>query len=506
MRLIYLQVFPTEEVQGQPQIVQKENVSNSKFRVLDTAGKDLIKYNNKYIIVIDKKPFSLNNYEETLENLMALNLIMKEAIESFNFTDVMQNNGKSYYEIPEVTYNKINALKNMKGVYTYIYKEADKKEAWTVGNLISSIPENENLIEGSLEEIIYKNIVDNKFPQSSFTLDTNAVYEISYQDENKENSNLKLTIDDGMDQKVREILKKEEFKGLANVGVTIMESSTGKIRVMAQKDETQANINLCIEGSGYEPGSVFKLITLGAALDKGIVKLQDRYTCTGQICSHEIHGNITVEEALIKSCNDVIAKIGNEVGYDSIMDYAKKVGLFNRVLNLEQVGKNEAIGESPDESSGLNNISIGQCLTVTPLQITGATNSIINDGVYIKPYIIDEIVDGNNNIVETFNSQSKKVYSSTTSKLLKNTMDEVVKKGTGVKAKVNGIEIGGKTGSATGEGGTTHGWFSGYFKLGDTTYTMTVFVPDIGKEGKDLGGGDTAAPIFGEIVKNLNIK
>ena len=215
---------------------------------------------------------------------MALNFIMKEEIESFNYNDVMKSNGKLYYEISEDTYNKINTLKNIKGIYTYVYKEADKKEAWTVSSLLSSIPESGNLIEGSLEEEIYKNIANNKFPQSSFSLDNKAVYEKSTLEENEENNNLKLTIDDNMAEKVRDILKKDEFSSLSNVGVTIMESNTGKIRVMAQKDETQANINLCMEGSGYEPGSVFKLITLGAALDKGIVTLQDRYTCTGQIC------------------------------------------------------------------------------------------------------------------------------------------------------------------------------------------------------------------------------
>lgn len=506
IRLTYLQIFPTAAVESQYESLQWENISNSKFMVLDTNGNDLIKYKNKYIVVFDKRPFSLNNYEETLEGLMALNFIMKEEIENFNYNDVMQSNGKLYYEISENTYSKITTLENIKGVYSYIYKEADKRDAWTVSNLLSSLPDSENLIEGSLEREIYTSVGNNKFPQMGFSLDNRAVYEKGTLGGNEENDNLQLTIDDNMAEKVRDTLKKDEFISLANVGVTIMESNTGKLRVMVQKDETQANINLSMEGVGYEPGSVFKLITLGAALDKGILTLQDRYTCTGQICKDKIHGNITAEEALIESCNDVLAKIGNEVGYDSLMEYAEKTGLFNRVLNFQQKGKNEAIGQKPEEDAGLNNISIGQCLTVTPLQITGATNSIINDGVYVKPYIIDEIVDSNNNTMKTFNSESIKVYSTTTSKLLKNAMEEVVEKGTGIKAKVDGIEIGGKTGSATGADGQTHGWFSGYFEVGDKLYTMTVFVPDINKEGEDLGGGDTAAPVFREIVKTLNEK
>ncbi|WP_310937521.1 penicillin-binding transpeptidase domain-containing protein [Clostridium sp. SHJSY1] len=486
--------------------MQSENISDSKYRLLDTNGKDLIKYNKKYVLVIDKKPFSLNNYEETLEDLMALNFIMKNEYENFNYTDVMKSSGKLYYTISEDAYNKINELKNVKGIYTYVHDEADKKEAWTISNILDQMPDKEKVVEDSLEEKIYNLTINNEEPKKNFSLNDKYVYSKDKQILVDDNTNIKLTVDEDIVEKIKEVLQKDEFKNLGNVGVSLMESDTGKIRALVQKDETQANINLAIEGAGYEPGSVFKLITLGTALEEGKVSLSDVYTCNGHICK-TAHGNLTLQDALVKSCNDCIAKVGNELGYDKIMEYSKKMGLFSRVLNIEGDGRNEAEGEIPKEEAGLNNISIGQCLTVSPLQILGATNTIVNNGVYVKPYIIESTVDNEDNVIEEFETEKHKVYSETTSKLMQKAMVEVVNRGTGVNAKVDGSTIGGKTGSATSGDKNTHGWFSGFFKIKNKTYTMTIFAPNIagkGVTGEEVGGGNTAAPIFKEIVKSLN--
>ncbi|MGL4108099.1 penicillin-binding transpeptidase domain-containing protein [Clostridium sp. LP20] len=506
VRLFFLQVYPTENVTSQYQNHQSEKISDSRYMILDTEGKDLMKYNKKYYLVIDKKPFSLNNYEETLENIMALDFIMKGENPDFNYTDIMKSEGKVYYDVSEETYNKINKLNNVKGIYTYAYDEVDRKKAWSVSTFLSNIKKEDEKIGNSLEADLNEFLKDNDIPRKNFYLDSKAVYGKSETEVSKENKNIKLTINKDIEEKIRLVLAKDEFKNLSNIGVTIMESDTGKIRAMVQKDESAANINLAIEGSGYEPGSVFKLITLATALDKGVITLGDSFTCTGNICKDQIHGRLTVEKALEKSCNDIFAKIGNEVGYNEVMDYAEKTGLFNRVLNIQGDGRNESMGIKPKESDGMNNISIGQCLTVSPIQILGATNAIINDGKYVKPYIVEDILDKDDNIIKSFNTEGNKIYSQTTSKLLKQSMQKVVKEGTGIKANVAGVELGGKTGSATSGVGNTHGWFSGYFKLNGKMYTMTVFVPDIegkGVNGEDLGGGNTAAPIFAEVIKYL---
>jgi hypothetical protein len=126
MRLSILQIYPSERVVSSYQNHQEESITDMNYMILDTNGKDLMKYDKKYELVIDTRPFSLNNYEETLEDLMALNFIMKSENPEFNYTEIMKQSGKIYFNICEDTYNKINNLKNIKGIYTYVtYKNCN---------------------------------------------------------------------------------------------------------------------------------------------------------------------------------------------------------------------------------------------------------------------------------------------------------------------------------------------------------------------------------------------
>lgn len=501
LRLMFLQVFPSQTVINNTEVLQSEKNTDVKFKVLDTKGEDLLTYNKKYVLVFDKKPFTLNNYEETLQDLMALNFIMKAEDQNFNYTDIIKNGGKSYYDISKETYEKINKLNNLKGVYTYEYNERNKDFAWSIGNLIYGLDVKGDFNCDSLNSIVSSSVKDNEIPTNNYTLNEKSQF---YQTESKSsNNNVKLTIDSDMSRAVLKVLNDDKYKFLKNIGVSIMESDTGKIRVMEQKDKSEPNINLCIEGSGYEPGSVFKIATIGAALDKGIVEMGDEFKCVGRICKHTIHSTLNVNEAFVQSCNDISAEIGREVGYDTLMDYAQKLGLYKPILRIEGEGMNESSGIKPKEEDGLDNISIGQCMTVTPVQILGFTNAIVNDGLYIKPYIVENIVDNENKNIKTFNSSSDRVFSSNTSKLLKKSMIEVVNRGTGVKAQVKNSLIGGKTGSATSASKTTHCWFTGFFTLNNKTYTMTVFIPDAINVDDERGGGDIAAPIFADIVNEM---
>lgn len=507
IRLAVLQLFPSEQVLSQYQNHQSEYISNSRYMILDTNGKDMMNYNKKYVIVIDKKPFTLNNYEETLEDLMALNFIMQGEDSNFNYTDVMKSTGKLYYTVSEETYNKVKKLDNIKGLYYYSYDNVDRKKAWKVSNFLSNLPKEEDIVSNSMQEEIYNNIKDNDLPTKRFYLDDKAVYgksEVSISDNNR---NLQLTIDLDIENKVREVLASEKYKAFNNIGVTIMEADTGKIKAMVQKDESEPNVNLGIEGNGYEPGSVFKLITLASALDKGLVTMNDKYTCTGKICGLGIHGTQTVEQALLNSCNDVYAAIGEKVGYTTMMDYCKKLGLFSKVLNVTAPRQNETEGIAPDIEDGMTNISIGQCMTLSPLQMLGATNAIVNGGEYVKPYLLEAILDKDDNIVKEYSTKKERIFSGTTSKIIMNGMNKVVDSGTGKMANVDGVEVGGKTGTAnTSDENSVHCWFTGYYKYNNKYYTVVVIVPNIksvNDKGQDLGGSNTAAPIFSDIVKNI---
>ncbi len=509
VRLGKLQLIPSEEVLNTGNVCQVEKITDTKFNLIDCNEKNILNFTRVYVLVIDKKPFSLNNYEETLQDLLTLNFIMQSEYDDFSYENIMRSEGKSYYNISEDAYNKIKKLKNIKGIYTYIYKKLDKNEAWSVSGMITNMPEKYKISEESFDEQLNNYIKNNEEVKRRFSLDERSVYTKDNEELLDDNNKLKLTIDDNIQKKIREILNKDEYASYHNIGVLLMESDTGKIKAMVQKDETEANINLCIEGMGYEPGSVYKLITLGAALEEGVAGMNDSYLCKGRICKDGIHGKLSVKSALVKSCNDVFADIGAKVGYEKIMDYSERLGLFSSVLNLKGESRNEAEGVKPEEDSGMNNISIGQCLTTSPIQVLGFTNAVVNNGIYVKPFIIDEVLGSNDEVEKKIETKKERVFSVTTSKLIKDAMNEVVKSGTGKKAQVENVTIGGKTGSATGSNNTTHGWFSGYFISNKKTYTMTVFIPNIlgkDKDGEDLGGGSTAAPIFAEVVKSLNNK
>lgn len=509
IRLSFLQLNPSEKVSGEMNNYQLENLSQMNYRIFDINGKDLLDYNKKYVVVLDTKPFMLNNYEETLEDLMALNFIMKSEVGDFNYSDVMKNEGKIYYTVNEETFNKVNKLKNIKGIYTYVYDEIDNKEAWTTSNFLSQINE-ENVVANSLEFDLYQYIKDNEFPQGKFYMDDGAVYDKGILSANDKNNNIKLTIDQSWEKKIREVLKKEEYSFLNNVGVVVSEAESGKIKAMVQKDETQANVNLGIGQLGYEPGSIFKTIVETVALDLGLITPDDVFTCTGEICQKNGkpygHGTLSVEDALKISCNDVFAKVGNLIGYDEIMKYLENMGLFTPVLNLKGENRNEAAGNKPKIEDSMNNISIGQTILVTPIQMAGLYNTIVNDGVYIKPYIVEAIVDNNDNVVKEFKEKEKRIFSETAAKLAQQSLQKVISEGSGFEAKVEDVLVGGKTGTSTGNAGTNHGWFAGYFEMNNKKYTIVVMAPNIGEkhpDGRELGGGNTGAPIFRDVVNSL---
>lgn len=507
IRLYFLQVRPTQIVQGDLENHQTELISKIKYSILDTNGKNMLNYNKKYVMVLDTKPFRLNNYEETLEDLLALNFIMKSEDSKFNYTDIMKEDGKIYYNITEETYNKLNNLDNIKGIYCYKYDDLDLKEGWRIENFIASIDE-ESESEGSFQETIKNYIKDNSYPTISFNLDDKSIYDDGSINVGTENKNLKLTIDSQWESKIREVLLREEYDFLSNVGVVLLESRTGKVKAMVQKDETAANVNLGIGNLGYEPGSIFKLITESIALEEGLIDTSDVFNCTGEICTKAgqsyAHGPLTVEEAIQVSCNDVFAKIGAKIGYEKMIEYTSNLGFYNKILGLSGKNKEEAEGVKPTYSDGISNFSIGQCITVTPVQIAGAINAIVNDGVYIKPQLVEEILDNDDNVLEKINGEEKRIFSTTTSKIVQSSMYDVIWKGTGYEAKVDGISQGGKTGTSTGEGGATnHGWFAGFFEMNGEKYTLVVIAPNIGEkhpDGRELGGGNTGAPIYRDII------
>ena len=152
--------------------------------------------------------------------------------------------------------------------------------------------------------------------------------------------------------------------------------------------------------------------------------------------------------------------------------------------------------------------SFGQGVTTSMIQMAAGFCSVINGGNYYAPHVVKRLLDSDGNVVEDIDPVLvRKTISKEVSDYMRTYLQAVVEEGTGYAAGIDGYTIGGKTGTATGEGGaTTHGWFAGYFELDNKLYTLVIVAPNINgvdENGTELAGGNTAAPIYREIIKAL---
>lgn len=490
---------------------QKESISDENYNLLDINNNNLMEYNTKFILTVDSQAFSLNNETENAKDLLTFYYIMKTEDEKFSFYDITKSSGKIKYEISEESYNEISStLKGLKGIYTYKYYESKAKETWSIENILrysTSFRSEEEKSKNSLEKFIGESTKHNSEDKIVFEKNYDGTYEEGYIDENLGNINVQLTLDKELQEITRNILNKEEFDEFSNVGAVIIESNTGKVLSLAQKDETQPNL---VTGAGsiigYEPGSIFKILTLEAAMKYLDIDLNEKEVCTGDKCA-KVHGELTILEAFKVSCNEVFAKLGEKVGSERLLEFAKSQGLFNNILGLDVESGMESLGDYDD--SNISNISIGQSIQSNLVQMTSIISTVVNNGVYVKPYIVNSLKDNENNSIESFNGESYELISNDVSENIKYALRETVLSGTASMANIDNIEVGAKTGTAevaqdlTGEN-NLHGWFVGYCNIANKYYSIGVFVPNIKKYEKGNTGGSTAGPVFKEIVLALN--
>ncbi|MDF2880984.1 MAG: penicillin-binding protein transpeptidase [Clostridiaceae bacterium] len=497
----------------------KENLSDLNYKILDANGKQLLNYNTIYDIVIVPNIFKDNFDDPMNEKLLTVmyilnnyNSTLEKYKNSFNLKDEIEKNQSIIlnYEVNEETYNEIKKISGLKGIYSYKHTVVDRKDAWRIENVITNtntIKNGKNVSKdgNSLENVIQQKLKQNKFPQITFQRKVGGEIIEGQSGTPENNLNLKLTINKDIEDKIDEVLSDKKYEKFKNIGVLLVESNTGKIISINQKDNTQPNIIIgASTNHGLYPGSIFKIIVEEAGLDRKTISLVKSYSCNGvyEKDSHRFHGTLTPGEALAASCNDIFGQIGLEVGANNFYDNASSQGLFSKVLGLydEESGSIEE-NEPKLVDKSIYKAAIGQGVRITPLEAVAIPNTVVNGGKYVKPYIIQGYVDNNNNMVEQSKAESKQVIEKTTASELKAQMINVVRKGTGIEAAVENVEIGGKTGS-TERGETSDGWFTGFFKIGGKYYSMVVICPEINKNTESAS--NTASPVFKEIVEEVS--
>ncbi|MGK0468658.1 penicillin-binding transpeptidase domain-containing protein, partial [Clostridium sp.] len=484
-----------------------------RYKLLDCDGKTLLNYEKIYTAVIDPVDYFRFNEYTSKYDMEVLTITLRNYNVNYDLDKIKENVSfeKVRFNIDKVTFDKIKDINGVKGFYTFESNEVINDRYWKIENLLSNPKYNKSgeqypvfKDDDSLEMQIYNKTKNNKNEKIRFDKEVDGKISDGRIIYPENNVNVRLTLDKEIQEKVEDILHEEKY---TQIGVVLMESANGKIRAMAQKNDTLNNANL---GIAY-PGSIFKTIVSEAGLDLNIIDKNEIFTVDGKSFEKlDKHGNgykYTHGGAYYDSSNDIYAQIGTKVGLENIYDYAEKQGLLSKILNLhfENIVK-------VDLSTNDGNISqsaIGQTDRITPLQAINIPNTVINKGMYVQPSIIEAYVNDTNEVLEEVTYKTSQVLKSETAETMKYFMMDVVTKGTGKQAYIEGMDIGGKTGTTEYyDKGKKHsdGWFVGFFNLNGKNYSMVVFVPDIDidSEGKDdEEGGTTAAPIFKEIVEAL---
>ncbi|MCQ4763114.1 penicillin-binding protein 2 [Cloacibacillus evryensis] len=271
-------------------------------------------------------------------------------------------------------------------------------------------------------------------------------------------------------------------------------------------------------GRVFEPGSIFKPITMSIALETGSAGRNSSYTCHGTMklfdrtmsdVNKRAHGKQDLTHVLMNSCNIGMSLMSMGVPKYQAYGMLKQFG-FGDKTEVEIAGEESGLIKQPEEWLGTvpANIFIGQGIAVTPLQIVMAISSLANGGTLLKPYVIDEVRDSLGKVIHKGTRRVRyQVVSRQTSDFIREAMRRVVAEGGGKLAKSDKVSIAGKTGTAqiAASGQYAKGQyvasFVGFWPAEKPQYVMLISIGE--PKGARYYGGQIAAPVFKSIVEDI---
>lgn len=274
----------------------------------------------------------------------------------------------------------------------------------------------------------------------------------------------------------------------------------------------------------YEPGSPFKLITTGIALEEGLTSVDEGFYCGGELTiagqplkCHRwpgSHGAQTLAQGVANSCNPVFVTLAQRIGIDLFYEYLGYYG-FTGTTGIDYPGEASSILQAKNSAGpvGLSTISYGQGIACTPIQLITALSSYGNEGKMMQPRLVRALTDDDGNVIESFEpTVVRQVASEQTSSEICQMMEGVVNEGGGNAAYLPGYRVGGKTGTAQKavNGRYTDFTYSSFFAMApmdDPQVAVLVIVDSPkGVHYGNLTAGPGVKSILSSTLKYLKIE
>lgn len=271
--------------------------------------------------------------------------------------------------------------------------------------------------------------------------------------------------------------------------------------------------NRCINDT-YEPGSTFKIITASAALEEGVVELDDTFSCPGyrvvedrKIRCHKVggHGQETFVEGVMNSCNPVFIDVGLRLGADTFCDYYEQFGLMD-LTGVDLPGEAGTIMHKRENigTVELATMSFGQSFQVTPIQMAATVSSIVNGGFRVTPHVGVRVLneDGSQKLVLEHGKKDR-IVSEEISLTMRAILEKVVSEGSGKNAAIEGYQIGGKTATSQTLPRSANKYISSFIGFAPADDPQVLGMCIIYNPQGVYYGGTIAAPVIRDIFENI---
>ena len=567
-RLFDLQITRHEELQGKAvnQQTRRTVVTANRGTIYDAGGNILAISSSAETIILSPLEIdnAVNDTEDpvswTKESLAAglAEILGKDA----SAIRKRMDNVKSQYEVIQLRADEDTAAKVRSYVdenkIAGVHLVADTKRYYPYGSLAAQVigfvgDENTGLY--GLEAYYEKELEGQSglVISSKDQAENDMLYTYEQYFAAKNGSDLTLTLDTTIQYYLEKGIESmvDKFSAANGASGIVMDAKTGGILAMASYPNYDLNDFLTVSdqtlqeriergestvadmqllqwrnkalNDTYEPGSTFKILTLSAALEEGVVDKTTTVNCGGSVsisgytihCSNKNgHGLQTLVQSVANSCNPAFINYGLRIGSEKFYEYMRSFGLMN-TTGIDLGG--EAVGVFAADSSftqlDLACYAFGQNFTVTPLALIAAQAACVNGGYLHTPYLVERITDSDGNVTYRHDDTPvRQVISEQTSATVRECLEYVVASGTGKNGQVAGYRIGGKTGTADkGQTGDVVVSFLCFAPADDPQVIMLITMDTPSRAtGTYVSGGNMVAPtastVMAEILPYLGVE